>query len=322
MNQRSNVSPPSFLGIGPPKTATSWLYNALSHHPGVGMPPNKEIGYLWAKRFLPRSRYGDRFFSGHWYYATRRRYMRNALRKHLLSLRNRRFNRRNFVWDLRFGLLPHTDTWYEHLFDQRKVSGDITPKYSELAAPDIRAIRDRFGATKIVITARDPVEREWSRAKMNLCRNRGVRQPHEVLEREWITHFDEPEQAEVNDYVALYERWAQVFGEEQVLLLYYDEISRAGWTAFLRVCNFLDLPPLPTSYQARILVRVNAGIRVEIPPRYDQYLFEKHRSKIVRLTERFPQHPYPHEWLSRHEHPLGATTVLTQAERAIPTGER
>ncbi|GJM09385.1 MAG: sulfotransferase [Lysobacteraceae bacterium] len=37
---------PDFLGIGAPKCATTWLFEALRQHPGVFMPARKEVNYL------------------------------------------------------------------------------------------------------------------------------------------------------------------------------------------------------------------------------------------------------------------------------------
>ena len=37
---------PNFIGIGVQRAATTWLYNCLSEHPQVFMPPEKEIHYF------------------------------------------------------------------------------------------------------------------------------------------------------------------------------------------------------------------------------------------------------------------------------------
>ena len=37
---------PDFLGIGAQKSGTTWLHHNLSQHPGVWMPPVKELHYF------------------------------------------------------------------------------------------------------------------------------------------------------------------------------------------------------------------------------------------------------------------------------------
>jgi hypothetical protein len=301
MSTREKITePPHFLGIGPPKTATSWLYKSLAKHPNVNLPPLKEIGYLWEKSFLPKRSYMSRFLSRHWFYVGRRRYVLVAFRNHLRDLATLKIDGRKLRWDLNYSVMPHTDSWYRGLFDKDVISGDITPKYSELKEADIADIRSVFGEKKIVISARDPIEREWSRAKMNLCKKKN-RDPNEVNEHEWIEHFDNTKQSWTNDYAALYERWAKVFGEENTSLIFFDEIERDAWTAFGRLCEFLGLDQLPVDFKKDIVNPANVGIGEPIPRRFEEYLLSKHRENIIRLSQRFPECSFPLDWLDRHE---------------------
>ncbi len=300
-----------FLGIGPPKTATSWLYQALSKHPEIKLPPVKEIGYLWEKRFLPERNYASRFFSDHWYFRSRRRYITRSFREHLNDLLKMRINTKKLSWDLHYSLLPHTDSWYARLFDQHTMTGDITPKYCELEAADISEIRHQYGELKIIITVRDPIEREWSRAKMNLCKKPG-RTPEEVPASEWISHFDDPRQSVANDYCALYERWSRSFGEENVHLTFYDEIQRDGWPVFHTLCRFLGVDQLTDEFREHVIQPANVGIKAAIPRVYEEYLLAKHEAHIMSFAKRFPDYEYPLKWLETHSQASSASQVEVQ----------
>lgn len=264
----------------------------------------KEIGYLWERSFLPKSNYVSRFLSKHWYYQARRKYIITSLQSHLQSAMNLKVNRKKLAWDLHYFLLPHTDSWYERLFENDSVTGDITPKYCELNEVDIFRIKRRYGDIKIIITVRDPVEREWSRAKMNLCRKQN-RHPSEISEHEWIQHFDNLRQSESNDYLALYNRWAGVFGEEKIHLVFYDEICLDGWLAFYELCQFLEISQPPDGLKRHVLKPTNVGIKGEIPMFFEEYLLSKHEEKIIQLAESFPNYRYPSQWLEKHRRSSG-----------------
>lgn len=301
MTAMQNRKPgPSFLGIGPPKTATSWLYYSLKQHPGAHLPPMKEIGYLWEKRFLPERRYSSLFFNNHWYYRDRRRYLADSFRAHARHLALLRIDFHVLRWDVRYAFFPHTDSWYSHLFDKHSVSGEIFPKYCELHSDDLADIKRRYSDLKIIITVRDPIEREWSRAKMNLCKKRNL-QPADVPDERWLKHFNEPGQSSANDYAALYDRWSECFGKKHVHLIFFDEIQDDGWGVFRSLCRFLGLNELDESFEHRICKASNVGIKSNIPRRYERYLFAQHKDKMVRFANAFPNYRYPEEWLRRHE---------------------
>lgn len=289
--------PPAFLGIGPPKTATSWLYKVLSVHPEVRLPPMKEVGYLWEKQFLPDRKFTSRFIDNHWYYLARKKYLVDSSYSHLKELKRGRFDLRKLRWDFKYAFFPHTDSWYSSLFDKQFVSGDITPKYSELSETNLVDFRAFFGKTKIIITMRDPVAREWSRAKMNLCK-RTNRPPREVRKNEWITHFDDPDQSKTNDYAALYLLWSKIFGSENVCAIFFDEVIADGWLVYNKVCAFLEIDPPPESLRDYIITPANVGVTGSMPKELRKYLFVKHREKMEKLSEVFLESPFPKKWIT------------------------
>lgn len=295
---------PSFIGVGAAKTGTTWLYSSLSLHPNIDLPPMKEIGYLYGRTYLdenqPLSLYFSRHDKSHWYYRSRRRELKQHVRAHFAQLIRFNLNFKEFLWDIRYALFRHTDSWYRNLFEGGKCSGDITPIYCELTEDDIVALKKDFGDKKILFTMRDPVEREWSRAKMNLCKKRNLT-PDQIDRDSWVAHFEMPDKLASNDYVAIYDRWAQVFGEKNVMLIYFDEIIADGWSTYHKICDFLGVEGLPDDYIDKINRPANVGINTPIPKWAREYLLGLHRGKINQLSIRFPDHPYPMEWIKKHE---------------------
>lgn len=295
---------PKFLAIGPQKTATSWLYSALARHPDVELPPIKEIGYLWEKRFLPDRHYFSLFTNSHWFYRAHRKYITDSFQSHRKNLTKFQIDQKKLLWDLHFTFFPHTDSWYSRLFDRHSISGDITPKYSELLNEDIAGLHLRYPYLRVVISVRDPVEREWSLAKMNLCR-KGGRDPNDVEEHEWMKHFNNPIQSSTNNYKALYDRWFYQFGEDNIFLMFFDELCADGWKVFNDLCQFLEIARLPDRFKNSILKPTNVGIKGDIPYDYEKYLFERYKDWISDFADAFPNYSYPREWLRKHEERLG-----------------
>ncbi len=61
---------PTFLGIGAPKSGSSWLHDLLASHPQVWMAPRREVHYFdrhydrgldWYRKFFPPDQHRDRY---------------------------------------------------------------------------------------------------------------------------------------------------------------------------------------------------------------------------------------------------------------------
>lgn len=263
------------------------------------MPPMKEIGYWWGREFLPDATWLSRFRGDHWFFRTRRGQIVQSISSSVSRLAKSGSGGGELLWSLRYALLPHTDAWYDGLFEASRVSGDITPKYCELPEERVRALARRYPETKVIVSLRDPVEREWSRAKMNLCAKRG-RKPEEVSDAEWIDHFDRPAQAAANDYAALIERWSTHFGPERVFTFYFDQVLEDSWAVFRALCAFLGVSDPPDALRPRVAQPRNVGRSEEIPAHLESYLFRKHRKVIEDLARARPSPPYPRQWLEKY----------------------
>ncbi|MGI9569350.1 MAG: sulfotransferase family protein [Desulfobulbia bacterium] len=298
---RKTYSKPDFIAIGPPKTGTTWLYKNLEAHHEVRMPPDKEIRHFWEKVFTDESSYKERRSSPHWHHVARQIFCQKRLREHKQNFFSGKIDITSLWWDLKYAYGTHTDKWYSSLFDKGLVSGDISAKYCELPDEEVRRIHDHFPNLKIVITLRDPVAREWSRAKMNLCKRTG-RAVNEVLKSEYIIEFNDPLQKQSNNYVALIQRWKTYFGEKQVLVLFYDELLQDPLAYFNKLCRFLQISDPDGAHEKRLIDVVFKGVKGDIPSDYEKYLFDLHKDNILNLSEFMADEEYPQNWFKIHAH--------------------
>jgi hypothetical protein len=148
---------PDFVGIGAPRSGTSWLYEVLARHPGLWLPPVKELHYfdepLQTKRYYSYLRM--RLISGFW--------IRRPLSR----------------FDLQYFLGRRSDVWYCNLFAPARrrslLTGEITPAYSTLEEP---ALDETIGNLGDRVLALGPQSRHFFAAfKIDLlcaCRRHRV----------------------------------------------------------------------------------------------------------------------------------------------------
>ena len=285
-----------------PKTGTTWIYENLVVHPQVRMPPDKEIRYFWERHFVGRLSVLQRLTSDHWHVKGRRAFHKNRFRGHLSDIAALKINGRELLWDLKYLLGRRTDRWYASLFQNGKLSGDITAKYCELPEEEIEKISRVFPGLKILITLRDPVEREWSRAKMNLSKKPG-RPLSEVTHQEFIAQFNDPPQKKSNDYALLINQWSKYFDSGQILVLFYDELQENPFGYFARLCDFLAIDGPGPESREQLEKYVFKGVRGAVPSVFKKILFEMHEEHIIRLSTYLPGVDYPRNWLKKYRGP-------------------
>jgi hypothetical protein len=263
------------------------------------MPPDKEIRYFWERAFIGNLTYAQRFTSEHWHVRGRRFFLKNRFKAHLADLLRVKLDFQSLTWDTRYLLWKQTDNWYSRLFSKTAVSGDISAKYCELPDTEIARIKAIFPHLKVLITLRDPIEREWSRAKMNLCKKRN-RQLAEVSEEEFVAQFNDRPQFKSNDYKRLIELWQDHFSNSQVLILFYDELLEKPFDYFCKICDFLQIERPSREEENRLKEIVFKGIKGDIPTHLEQILITMHKDHMQNLSDYLPHEPYPKTWLQHY----------------------
>jgi hypothetical protein len=287
---------PTFICIGPEKTGTGWIYKNLLYHPQVFLPPVKEIRYFWEKVFLPNETIMKRYTSSHWHYQTYQRYFKTRLRFYLKNIfRFTLIDAHRLIWDFKYLFFSHNDKWYESLFDSTyKVRGDITPLYYRLPEEQINRISKLFPQLKIIIILRNPIDRVFSKAKMNLCRHRNKRF-EEISEKEFYKLFDEEYQY-CSSYKDLITRWERHFGKRNVHVNFFDKLCDDAFGLLDEICSFLkiDIQKLSSFVIGNLNQEVNPGLGIDLPEKHGIYLARLYRDCIKEMCEY--DNLYPQRW--------------------------
>ena len=224
---------PTFLCIGAQKAGTSWLFAQLQSHPGVWMPPIKEMQYF-SHLYVPQHRA--------WTAWHIQQSVARALAFHVGSAARPDFDYVRYLADLASREL-FTDAWYARAFDrpaaQNKLVGEITPEYSTIPEAGIRHVRALLGAVKVIYLIRDPLSRARSQLRMNISR----KGPDRPSLAQWEAMADQWDIANRGDYRTYVPRWRAHFAPEDILFLPYGRIARDPIGLLREVEAFLDLAP-------------------------------------------------------------------------------
>jgi hypothetical protein len=280
------MQPPHFLCIGAHKSGTTWLYENLKRHPAVWLPPIKELHYFDGMPGLPKV-------------AQR---LNEALKDIVATGRvtdpAKLDHMRKVVLDQ-----PKDFAWYRSLFEPagERLTGDITPAYSTLAAAVVGKIRELLPDCRIIFIMRNPIERAWSHFRSNAEKAKldagtiGL----DIIRRQ----VDSPNSQLRTAYIRTIETWERCFPRDRILYLFYDDLL-ADRDSFLgTVCRFLDLP-----FDARYFADtrdavVNKSMVLEIEPAVRTYLAHKYHDEIAALQRRFGGQT--NRWLEECERLIG-----------------
>lgn len=176
-----------FIGIGAPKTGTSWLFKCLQEHPQVCVPPSKELHFF----------------------------------------------------DLDTSTNQNINWYYEQFLhcSEESVRGEITPTY--LVAPHApERIKSHFPKIKIIVIVRNPVERATSHIRHLQSRNKISTELENKLSR---VLENNPDIIENGLYGKHIERYLEMFGKDQVLVLEYEQLANEPATLLSTVYSFIGV---------------------------------------------------------------------------------
>ena len=176
-------------------------------------------------------------------------------------------------------------TYYSNLFlpGKDKIKGDKSPGYCTLSAFRIRFIRSIMPSVRLIYFMRNPVERAWSHALMNLVRFDG-KKVEEVLPSKFYDHFVRSKEHGL--YGATVDRWLRVFPEEQLYFGLYEDIASDPIRVLRDVCEHIRANTDVDWERFPYRRVVNRGQRVPMPDEYRRYLEEMYREDIARLEQR------------------------------------
>lgn len=241
---------PNFLCIGAPRSGTSWLFRNLRPHPRVYLPWFKEVHFLdepIATHSVPP---GKKFFD-------------------LTS---------EAAW-----------RWYSLIFRPGKnlIKGDITPAYMLLSDARISEVKARMPDAKLIFIMRNPIERAWSGARRSLWADRGLK-PSDVVDAQLLEEAAlAPAIVDRGDYKGCIERWEVHYAQDQIMYLFFEDLTLKPRQELDRLLAFLQLSDYAGIEQLDLEGKVNSAPFEPPPDWLKDKLNELYEPQIAFLSERF-----------------------------------
>ncbi|VAW54780.1 hypothetical protein MNBD_GAMMA06-600 [hydrothermal vent metagenome] len=219
---------PAFVCIGAQKGGTTWLYENLSKHPEVWMPPVKEIHYF--NRLCVNEQ-----LLGDWTVPHE-----HGVKRYIGEIK--KLNIKNIRWMRNYYEYSMNASQYLALFSNKytdgSISGDITPAYSTLEEKGIKyASRILDKNVPIIFIIRNPIYRSWSALKMILRYQ--DRRIEDVSTAEIVSMLQQPNIALGSEYIKTITSWRKYFNNFHVLT--FDELCESPRALLTRVSEIIGI---------------------------------------------------------------------------------
>jgi hypothetical protein len=183
---------------------------------------------------------------------------------------------------------------YFHAAGDRK-KGEITPAYGVLEPQRIRFIHQIMPEVRLIFIMRNPVERAWSQAIMNLV-VQPQRNYEQVTAAEFMSHFRAERALIRGDYMRTMDNWLRFFDPEQLYVGFFEDISQRPTELLSEIFAHLGVLQ-PDNWQGFPYQQVFfPGPQHPLPGPYRAVLEEIYASQIAIVHERFG--PRAERWLS------------------------
>ena len=196
---------------------------------------------------------------------------------------------------------------YKSLFRAGKgrTCGEITPSYGILPADRIQLIHEQNPQLRIILLLRNPIQRAWSGAAMELA-DRGQRSVESVPLAEYETFLRTTGSVARSTYTAMLDRWSAVFPTEQIFVGFFEDIRTRPAELFTEILQHLgvsqtgiDFSKYPlqnvivpdierNSKEHKFATAYDAPRRkAAMPPEIQTLLNDLYRDEIEQLEKRF-----------------------------------
>ena len=167
----------------------------------------------------------------------------------------------------------------------RRITGEITPAYSVIDDTTIAFIKSHMPKLRLILILRNPMERAWSHAMMDLVSRSG--QPYESLAvDDFARHFRLKSSISRGDYDQILERWLCQYPLEQLLVLNYEDIATQPQEFLRRVFVHLGVS-IPQDWSTFPYGKIiHRGTGIKVPDACGEILREIYREPLQRLSQR------------------------------------
>jgi hypothetical protein len=214
-----------------------------------------------------------------------------------------------------------------------RIRGDVSPAYARLSARGVAAVRRVLPDARIILVIRNPIDRAWSQALMELTLFEGRHDLSRTPAARLLRRFERRRVTELSDYGPMLDRWAGCFGDA-LHVETYDRVCADPAAALTAILRHIGADPARLPADADLSRRVwtigeISGGRSAAPPMPEVvrwYLAMQWREPVrwlndqlggrvthwVNEIEQIAARPAP---LARRAHRLANRALLTLPER-------
>jgi len=194
-------------------------------------------------------------------------------------------------WPLRYFFGRRSDQWYSKLFTGAEgiIQGDCTPAYSILEEQAVARIYKIMPKTNIIFILRDPVDRSWSHAKLDLGRRSG-RALDSIKDEDYIAHSLQMESLLRSDYIRTFDIWRKFFPVEQIKIVFFDDLKQNPDEYIQDIYAFLGIEDLTMEQGSEQKKAVNESGSYSMPMAVRKHLCRYYLDKMAHLSSRFGGH--------------------------------
>lgn len=254
---------PDFLVIGPQRTGTTWLHEQLSLHPEVFIPWDKELHYF---NNLEYPEYHP---------------------KHLPPVD------KDLSWYLDKFVVPDDARANREAMAQKAFGRGFDPKFlGEATATYAAALHEGIiddiltlnPDVKIITMVRNPIERAWSHAKKDLCKER-KRKVDEVPDQEWLEFFNNPYQVACGHYSKFLPLWQRKIPAENLVIGRLLDVSQDPFKLLRQVYELIGLDTGEQYFPEFAKQRVNPTESAGIPEHLAAELQKLYGEEVALLKD-------------------------------------
>ena len=204
--------------------------------------------------------------------------------------------------------------WYYKHFKDADISqckGEITPCYSVLSENKIRFIQKMNPKLKIILLLRNPIERAWSHAVMNLAKRtkteinfaiidlvsiiklakrKKKKEIHLIKDEEFIAHFNHSRSIERGNYLKIIRMWKNYFPSEQIFIGDYNQLKKSPQKLLNEVFNFLEVKKITdwNEYPLKSKINITETKNNKASDKLQEYLSKLYINDLKELKKEIP----------------------------------
>jgi hypothetical protein len=159
----------------------------------------------------------------------------------------------------------------------------------------IGRIRRAFPDLRTILILRNPVERAWSHAKMELIWRRKLK-PKEVTVSDFLSFLSLENVAVKSNYSTILNNWFTGFPEEQILVCFFNDIQERPSEMLADIFRFLGVDSNWRPGPELLGKKTMEGVHYPIPNSVETFLKKKYAEEVQAVARIFPARELLSRW--------------------------